>query len=244
MHDLHDLHDLRDLLAEEALRRQPATPPPFEAVLTRLRRRRHRQWLAAAVSAVAVLAVVVSVGTLVTGGRAEVATPSTPVPLVEYVGDGLAFRFPGTWAQTSYDIPLHGGVVVLSTAIVTDPCVTASDAQGISVTCSAPTATLLTAGVLVTWSRVANGSAAPDPTTRFDRLPGERTTVAGYPAKARAGSPDGPCSSSGGSRQIDVSLLVTRSTGDEIFIMTACLAEPTAPGEQDVQAMLDSVSFA
>lgn len=235
--------DLRDMLADEALRREPDVAPPFESVLALIHRRRRIQWLAAAVSAVAAVGVVVSVAALVTGGQAEVAAPSTPVPLVRFVGDGLSFRYPETWTQTGYDIPLHGTVVVLSTAVVPDPCVTTSDARGISITCSAATANLLSAGVLVTWSPAASGSAAFDPAARFDQLPGERTTVAGHPAKILTGRPDGPCASSGGARQVDASLLVARSPGDQVYLMTACLAEPTALGEEQVLAVLDSVAF-
>lgn len=237
------MSDLGELLADEAVRRRPVTTPPFDTVLQRARRRRLSQGAGATLAAAAVVGVALAVVMLVSGRPQPVAAP-VPPPLATFSVPGLQFEYPAEWSSYEYEAPHSyiSAVAILSTDFVPDPCATTSDATGVTFVCGGPGANLTSGGVLVTWTSYS-GPPGFHGQRFFDAASGDPLTVSGRPAKSALEPATGGCALSGGSVDRRVTIL---GTGDRppVIVMSACLAEPTAHAESQVQAMLDSVRFA
>ncbi len=240
------MSDLSGLLADEAVRQQPATTPPFDTVLRRVRRRRLSQAAGATLAVVAVAGAAVFAVSMMWPGRAQRAAAPVPPPMATFSVPGLQFEYPAAWTSYEYEAPDSYGSVgailsaILSTNFVADPCTTRDDATGTTITCSGPDADLSPGGVLVTWTGYS-GTPGFDSQRFFDAAPGDPSTIGGRPAKSLDEPASGTCLGGGGERQIRTTVLV----GDDqpVYRMQACLAEPTALAEEQVQGMLDSVRF-
>jgi hypothetical protein len=123
----------------------------------------------------------------------------------------------------------------LSNQPLHDPCTRSAT----SITCGTPVTSLSPTGVLVTWEQ--SGS----PGQRLAQMPGSATTIGDRAARLDIPStPSDQCKALKGTREIDASILMTgMPSHDELWRMTACLADPAA-SQDTVIAVARSLRFA
>lgn len=186
------------------------------------------------------LARVITILALVTAGSAGCApaghSSADPRPvtvnLARFTGQGLSFRYPGTWQARSWnDVSSFSALITyLSPSQLHSPCTRSSTATSISMSCGYPVRQLPAGGLLVTWT--ANGFPGKSGITTSNSV------IGGRPAMVTTSAP-GSCAGIGGDETITATI---PRAADNWYTMTACLRAPgLRQDELAVRAMLRSV---
>jgi hypothetical protein len=146
----------------------------------------------------------------------------------------VRFSYPAAWTARHFDVvsTFTTSIVFLSTQRLADPCRTAVEQRGRTISCGEPLGRLSDSGVLVQWMSFSS------PATSLAAQDGQALTVGGRRARSSAQ----PCNDIGGDR----GRRVTVENGAHSFlIMRACWTGANdAQVSAQVDALLGSVRFA
>ena len=196
------------------------------------------RWLAATLTAMAVLVTLAAGCASVTTARPATAERERAPATTSFSVMGLTFRYPVSWQRSrtwSSDLPGSSSLTVYlsSTSRLRAPCVASTSPGRIAQTCEYPVRVLPPAAVLVRWS--ANGFPAW-------RMPTANTTIAGRKAVETRTS-GGWCAPLRATETITV--IIPRATRGTWYQMDACLRAPGLPQQEaQVSSMLRSVRIA
>lgn len=224
--------ELRTLLADEAVRRQPAELPPFGSVRSHARRR----------MGVRVAAAALAVAAATWGAFALVGPAGEPLPNPHADSVSSPGRFES--ATLSFDYPTEWTALVIvdqPRAYVQTVVSVSSDGFGCALEpggerCVVDLPRLSAGGVFLEWVR----HDPPGRSGSLDFAAGEETRIDSRQAWINRSNAEMGCAEAGGAREVNA---VIRLAGFSWLSMSACLAAPAEETEQQVLDMLASVTI-